>query len=127
MGMERLNSGSGFYGKKMPQLSKPHRGLHISLGYHLTHPASVVGCHCPFPCLAFISSLPGYLEAFAGRTWSRLKALAMLWLLLAVSLPISLAGMLLALFDHHFWRQDRTSRAKPHGSLGTALVSGELS
>jgi hypothetical protein len=59
------------------------------------------------------------------RIWSRLKAVAMLWLMLAISMPISLIGMLIALCHHRFWRQIRGNRERPRGPLGTALVSGK--
>ena len=61
------------------------------------------------------------------RMWSRLKALGMLYVLLVVTLPISLMGMAAAIFWHIAFYVDLQSPRIPPNWRGTALVSGELS
>ena len=59
------------------------------------------------------------------RTWSRLKAVAMLWVLFFITLPLSIAGMAFAIAHHNYKSNNRRKRSPPPvGSRGTALVSG---
>ena len=60
------------------------------------------------------------------RMWSRLKAVAMLYVLLFVTLPISLIVMGAAIFWHILFYKDFLSPDIPPGWRGTALVSGRL-
>lgn len=60
------------------------------------------------------------------RMWSRLKAVAMLYILLFVTLPISLLAMGAAIFWHILFYKDLLSPRIPPGWRGTALVSGKL-
>ncbi len=60
------------------------------------------------------------------RMWSRLKAVAMLYVLLFVTLPISLIVMGAAIFWHILFYKDFLSPHIPPGWRGTALVSGRL-
>ena len=59
------------------------------------------------------------------RTWSRLKAVAMLWVLFFITLPLSIVGMAFAIGRHDYQGNNRRKRSPPPvGSKGTALVSG---
>ena len=58
--------------------------------------------------------------------WSRLKAVAMLYILLSITLPISLFAMGAAIFWHILFYKDFLSQRIPPGWRGTALVSGTL-
>lgn len=61
------------------------------------------------------------------RAWSRMKAVAMIWLLYAIALPISLAGVVAGAAQHLFRQEQQEKRKIPAGARGTALVSGESS
>lgn len=65
--------------------------------------------------------------SFELRMWSRIKAVGMLYILLFITLPISLFGMANFIFWHILFHKDFQSPRIPPGWRGTALVSGELS
>ena len=58
------------------------------------------------------------------RMWSRLKAVAMIYVLIFVTLPVSLLGMAIAIMWHFLFYKDFQSPRIPPGWRGTALVSG---
>lgn len=62
--------------------------------------------------------------SFELRMWSRIKAVGMLYILLFITLPISLFGMANFIFWHILFHKDFQSPRIPPGWRGTALVSG---